>query len=165
MGGNRAVAEGLMKLAGDLGATLKPNSARRGRRDRETAPSRACGSAAGVVPYDRVISNMDAVRTYRELVGGEVGRAYEKRSCFEPACSGVVLYLGLNKRYDHLAHHDFVFSRAPRRKVRRDLPQGRAGAGPDRLSRGTQRHRPVGRARGRRGALRAGPHAVPPPAP
>jgi len=24
-----------------------------------------------------------------------------------------VLYLGLNKRYDHLAHHDFVFSRDP----------------------------------------------------
>ena len=55
---------------------------------------------------------MDSVRTYRELVGGDVGKAYEKKS-FEPACSGVVLYLGLNKRYEHLNHHDFVFSRDP----------------------------------------------------
>jgi len=31
----------------------------------------------------------------------------------KPACSGVVLYLGLSKRYDHLLHHDFVFSRDP----------------------------------------------------
>jgi diapolycopene oxygenase len=50
------------------------------------------------------------VRTYRELVGGELGAKALKRN-FEPACSGVVLYLGLSKRYEHLAHHDFVFSR------------------------------------------------------
>jgi phytoene dehydrogenase-like protein len=53
---------------------------------------------------------MDAIRTYGELVGGDVGRTYQKKG-YEPACSGVVLYLGLNKRYDHLAHHCFVFSR------------------------------------------------------
>ncbi|MEE8630349.1 MAG: phytoene desaturase family protein [Methylobacterium ajmalii] len=111
MGGTRAVAEGLMKLAGDLGATLKPNSDVEGVAI-ENGAVKGVRVGGGVVPYDRVISNMDAVRTYRELVGGEVGRSYEKRS-FEPACSGVVLYLGLNKRYDHLAHHDFVFSRDP----------------------------------------------------
>jgi phytoene desaturase len=53
---------------------------------------------------------MDAIRTYKELVGGDTGRKYAKKG-FEPACSGVVLYLGLRKRYDHLAHHCFVFSR------------------------------------------------------
>jgi diapolycopene oxygenase len=31
----------------------------------------------------------------------------------EPACSGVVLYLGLRERYEHLLHHNFVFSRDP----------------------------------------------------
>jgi diapolycopene oxygenase len=30
---------------------------------------------------------------------------------YEPACSGVVLYLGLKERYEHIAHHNFVFSR------------------------------------------------------
>ena len=40
-------------------------------------------------------------------------RRFERRRSYEPACSGVVLYLGLNKRYEHLAHHDFVFSRDP----------------------------------------------------
>jgi diapolycopene oxygenase len=41
-----------------------------------------------------------------------VARRYDRKG-YEPACSGVVLYLGLSRRYEHLAHHDFVFSRDP----------------------------------------------------
>ncbi len=58
-----------------------------------------------------------SVRTHREL--RERDRTYTPRSefenarAYEPACSGVVLYLGLKKAYDHLLHHDFVFSRDP----------------------------------------------------
>lgn len=58
-----------------------------------------------------VVSNMDAVRTYRDLIGGSVATRFERRRRYEPACSGVVLYLGLSRRYDHLLHHSFVFSR------------------------------------------------------
>ena len=54
---------------------------------------------------------MDAVRTHRELIGGEIGRRFGARRNYEPACSGVVLYLGLKQRYEHIAHHNFVFSR------------------------------------------------------
>ncbi len=36
-----------------------------------------------------------------------------KRRRYEPACSGVVLYLGLKRRYKQLLHHNFVFSRDP----------------------------------------------------
>ena len=111
MGGTRAVAEALAKLAGELGATLKPASEVTGLAIENGAVT-GLRTRAGTTPYDAVISNMDSVRTYRELVGGEVGKAYEKKS-FEPACSGVVLYLGLNRRYEHLNHHDFVFSRDP----------------------------------------------------
>ena len=56
---------------------------------------------------------MDAVRTYKELVGGKPAESFGKRWKREPACSGVVLYLGLDRAYEHLAHHDFVFSRDP----------------------------------------------------
>ena len=45
---------------------------------------------------------------------GAVGTRFEQHRRYEPACSGVVLYLGLKKRYEHLAHHDFVFSRDPK---------------------------------------------------
>ncbi len=36
-----------------------------------------------------------------------------KRRRYEPACSGVVLYLGLKRQYEQLLHHNFVFSRDP----------------------------------------------------
>jgi phytoene desaturase len=62
-----------------------------------------------------VVSNMDSVRTHRELLGGRFQDAFEppRRASREPACSGVVLYLGLDRAYEHLAHHSFVFSRDP----------------------------------------------------
>src|SRR5690606_26095852 len=49
--------------------------------------------------------------------GGRAGdkdalhRQREIAARYEPACSGVVLYLGLNRRYEHLAHHNFLFSK------------------------------------------------------
>ena len=113
VGGTRAVAEGLAKLAENLGAELRPGVEVTGLDLRGGAGGQ---HVAGVVangetiPFDAVISNMDAIRTYKELVPGKVARKYERKG-FQPACSGVVLYLGLNKRYDHVAHHDFVFSR------------------------------------------------------
>jgi diapolycopene oxygenase len=109
-GGTRAVAEGLAKLAGELGADLRTGVDVTGFEVENNA-IRAVKTAAGErIACDAVISNMDAIRTYRELVGGEAGQRYVRRKV-EPACSGVVLYLGLKRRYEHLAHHCFVFSR------------------------------------------------------
>jgi phytoene desaturase len=109
VGGTRAVAEGLARLAADLGADLRPNCEVTGF-DIEAGAITGVRLGAERIACDAVISNMDAIRTYTDLVGGESGRKYAKKG-FEPACSGVVLYLGLNRRYDHLAHHCFVFSR------------------------------------------------------
>jgi phytoene desaturase len=112
MGGTRAVAEALAKLATELGATIKIDSDVASLRIENGEVTGLALASGDVVAYDNVISNMDSIRTYRELVGGEVGEQYARKD-FEPACSGVVLYLGLNKRYDHILHHDFVFSRDP----------------------------------------------------
>jgi diapolycopene oxygenase len=109
MGGTRAVADGLASLARDLGAepvagVEVTGIVRDGRR--AVGVTTADG---GFHEADAVVSNMDAVRTYQEFVGEDLGRRYRRKH--EPACSGVVLYLGLSRRYEHLAHHDFVFSR------------------------------------------------------
>src|SRR3712207_2056494 len=104
MGGTRAVAEALAKLATELGATIKTDSDVASLRIENGAVTGLVLADGNAVAYDSVISNMDSIRTYRELVGGEVGEHYARKD-FEPACSGVVLYLGLKERYDHLLHH------------------------------------------------------------
>jgi phytoene desaturase len=113
IGGTRAVPVALEKLARELGVEFRLN----------TGISRIIADAGRVIEIETdtgervkisaVVSNMDSVRTMRELVGGAPAQKFAKRWKREPACSGVVLYLGLDRAYDHLAHHDFVFSRDP----------------------------------------------------
>jgi diapolycopene oxygenase len=113
MGGTRAVPEALVRLGRELGVVYHTST------EVESLMT-AGGAITGIKitdgeehSFDAVVSNEDAVRTYRELLGGKVAEKFDSRRKYEPACSGVVLYLGLNRRYEHLAHHDFVFSRDP----------------------------------------------------
>ena len=113
MGGTRAVPEALERLAGDLGVDIRTGT---GVRQVHAEGGRAVAvetDRGERIPVSAVVSNMDAVRTYRELVGGAPAKRFGKRRQYEPACSGVVFYLGLDRGYDHLLHHDFVFSRDP----------------------------------------------------
>lgn len=117
-GGTRAVPESLAKLAGELGVELRPNcGVKRLLLDDAGNEIRGVETDSGeIIELAAVVSNADSVRTHRELVNGAAPRAvrrFEKRRGYEPACSGVVLYLGLKRAYDHLLHHDFVFSRDP----------------------------------------------------
>jgi phytoene desaturase len=110
-GGTRAVPEALERLARSLGVEIRTRTPV-SRIVVEGGRAVAVETGAGErLPVSAVVSNMDAVRTYRELLGGAPAERFEKRRSYEPACSGVVLYLGLDRAYDHLAHHDFVFSR------------------------------------------------------
>jgi phytoene desaturase len=113
MGGTGAVPRALAKLATELGVEFRTNV-------KVEKILQSGGEVTGLRTADGeeialggVVSNCDSVRTHRELVGGPAAAAFARRRSYEPACSGVVLYLGLNKRYEHLAHHDFVFSRDP----------------------------------------------------
>ncbi len=113
MGGTRAVPEALVKLGRELGVEYHTSTEVEQlhvENNRITGLTTATGRRYS---FDAVVSNEDAVRTYRELLGGKIADKFNRQREYEPACSGVVLYLGLNKRYDHLAHHDFVFSRDP----------------------------------------------------
>ncbi|EYD70448.1 phytoene desaturase family protein [Limimaricola hongkongensis] len=113
MGGTRAVPLALMRLAESLGVEIRTGCGV-SRIEVEQGRARAIVTEEGErVAVDRVVSNMDSVRTYAELVGGEPAVEFAKSRRREAACSGVVLYLGLNERYEHLAHHNFVFSRDP----------------------------------------------------
>jgi phytoene desaturase len=131
-GGIRAVPEALRRLALDLGVEI-----------REETPVRRIlmgsdGAVAGVeteagerVPLAAVVSNCDSVRTHRELLAGQpAARRFERRRRYEPACSGVVLYLGLDRAYPHLLHHNFVFSHDPEEEFAAIYRRGEPAADP-----------------------------------
>lgn len=114
VGGTRAVPEALTRLASELGVEIRTNC------DVDTIETIG-GAVVGVkltsgetLACDRVVSNCDSVRTHRELLRNHAQpTSLTRKRDIEPACSGVVLYLGLRERYEHLLHHNFVFSRDP----------------------------------------------------
>lgn len=114
IGGTRAVPLALARLAQELGVDIRTQA----HVSRIlTGPQGVTGvtlQSGETIPLAAVVSNRDAVRTFTELLPDHpASRPYRKTKDFEPACSGVVLYLGLRQRYDHLCHHNFVFSKDP----------------------------------------------------
>ena len=129
-GGTRAVAEALVRLGTDLGVRYETGV---GIRRIRTEADRVTGietESGQTVPVAAVVSNMDSVRTYRELVGGVPAQRFARERKREPACSGVVLYLGLDRAYDHLLHHNFVFSRDPKAEFADIYDRGEPAADP-----------------------------------
>ena len=114
IGGTRSVPEGLAKLARELGVDIK-TQVDVASIDSDGKSVRGVTTTTGEkYEFDAVVSNCDAVRTHRELMKGtSTVKKFEKRRSYEPACSGIVLYLGLKERYDHILHHNFVFSKDP----------------------------------------------------
>jgi len=137
VGGTRAVPEGLVKLGRELGVVFHEDTdvvrILTSGDDQNIHPGKVTGlvTAAGkAYQFDAVVSNSDSVRTHRELLGGVAAREFEHKRAYEPACSGVVLYLGLKKRYEHLAHHNFVFSRDPHEEFQAIYDKGEVAPDP-----------------------------------
>ena len=117
-GGTRAVPEALVRLGEELGVEYRTEcGVRRVLTEDDGKRVRGVETDSGeVVELAALVSNADSARTHRELLQEQAPRAaarFENRRTYEAACSGVVLYLGLDKRYEHLLHHDFVFSADP----------------------------------------------------
>lgn len=130
MGGTRAVPLALARLAAELGVEIRLNTSVE-RINTENGEVRGVITGTGEsIPLAAIISNGDSVRTHKELLSATSAEvAFMKRRHLEAACSGVVLYLGLNKRYEHLAHHNFVFSRDPHEEF--DFIYNRGEPAPD----------------------------------
>jgi diapolycopene oxygenase len=108
-GGLYNIAVGLLRLINELGIAVRLNS--------EVTEVRKLGDrVTGLVtkdgtfhPADIIVSNMEVLPAYEKLLHEDntFMRSLDK---FEPACSGLVLELGLDCQYPRLAHHNFFFS-------------------------------------------------------
>ncbi len=113
MGGTRMVARALERLADEMGIEKILG-------EKVAKIEQADGRVTGVTLFDgrtieadAVVSNCDVQRTLKDLVGTPAALAEAKKVSrkYTPACSGIVLYLGLDRQYEQLAHHNFYFSK------------------------------------------------------
>ncbi|PPA70627.1 phytoene desaturase family protein [Jeotgalibacillus proteolyticus] len=67
---------------------------------------------------DVVVSNLEAIPAYRTLVSSNQAKKEAKKlnKTFIPSVSGLVLLLGTNRKYENLKHHNFFFSKDPKRE-------------------------------------------------
>jgi phytoene desaturase len=131
-GGTRAIPEALFNLALELGVEFHLRTGVKSiLLDHMGGVEGVETSSGDRVALAAVVSNADSVRTHCELLSGTRAAArFEARRRYEPACSGVVLYLGLERRYDHLLHHNFVFSRDPHAEFHAIYHEGQPAADP-----------------------------------
>lgn len=118
-GGMSNLARGLGRLLDELGVEVRLGTEivrleKHGANDGSNGARRVgdvITAGGGRIEADVVVSNMEVVPAYRHLLGEEPEfvRKLEKR--LAPACSGLVLDLGLDRQYPQLAHHNFFFSR------------------------------------------------------
>lgn len=109
-GGLYNLALGLQKLAGEVGVRFHFNSEiehiEHGAR--EVSGVRVRGEKE-LHKADFIVSNMEVIPAYKDLLK-EDESFMESLEKFEPACSGIVIHLGVNRVYPQLAHHNFFYS-------------------------------------------------------
>lgn len=112
-GGLYGLAEGLEELLEELGVDIHKNSEVVDLITKGDQITRIRLENGKVRKGDIFISNMEVIPTYRDLLdrNERLIERYEKK--FEPACSGLVLHLGVDRKYDQLEHHNFFFSKDP----------------------------------------------------
>lgn len=109
-GGTHKLAEGLTKLAEEIGVQLHTGQGvvrAHTLNGQLTAIELEDGRLRSA---DYFVSNMEVIPFYQKMVEADdqfVDKLVEK---YEPASSGFVLHLGVNKEYPALGHHNFFFS-------------------------------------------------------
>lgn len=112
MGGMYGLAQGLERLMRELGVEINLK-AEVARIRLSPDGSSACGiqlSDGTKIDADHVVSNMEVVPAYKRLLPEDPAFIRKLEKQLEPTCSGLVIDIGLDRKYPQLAHHNFIFS-------------------------------------------------------
>jgi diapolycopene oxygenase len=127
-GGLYEIAKGLGRLMDELGVKVLLNSPVK-------EITRTNGMVTGVRTDDGtlheadiIVSNIEFIPFHRQLLGTDEATVRRMEKRLEPACSGIIMELGLDRTYPQLAHHNFFFSTDQKKHFRsvfkkHELPQ------------------------------------------
>lgn len=122
-GGMHHLGNALAKLADEIGVQLHMNK-KVVKFDTEKRRVTAAHLDDGTkLEADYFVSNMEVIPAYEELTREKESYTTKLRDKFEPASSGLVLHLGVNKQYPQLAHHNFFFADDMKRQMKRIFKQ------------------------------------------
>lgn len=112
IGGCGAVTEAMARVARELGADVRLDEP---VEEVLFAGRRAVGvrTAQGVYPADAVVINADFAHAMARLVPDRLRRRWTDRTIAAKrySCSTFMLYLGIEGRHEHLAHHTIFMAR------------------------------------------------------
>ena len=103
-GGMHQLAKALERLCGELGVTIRYGADVVALEKEEGRVRAAVLATAERVTAERFVANSDLPYTYERLLGEPLPGIDDKRF----SCSVVLLYLGVDRTYPHLEHHNFV---------------------------------------------------------
>jgi len=111
VGGCGALSRSMAGIAASQGAEIKTGEAVTEIVWKGKRPS-AVKTAQGEYPCDALVVNGDFARTIRRLVPDKLRKRWSDRKLGKAqySCSTFMLYLGLEGRYDHVAHHTVYLS-------------------------------------------------------
>jgi diapolycopene oxygenase len=110
-GGMYNLARGLRRLMDELGVAVSLDCEVTGIKTTQQHADGVELADGRFVPADVVVSNMEVIPAYERLLGEKGAMMSKYRRTYEPACSGLVVHLGVDKQYDLLRHHNFFFAR------------------------------------------------------
>lgn len=112
-GGMYNLAIGMGKLAEELGVKIQLNS-EVSRIDYKDDQASAVQLKNGqTLAADIIVSNMEVIPAGRELLQ-QSEKQLKGLQRFAPSCSGLVMHLGVDRIYEQLAHHNFLYSDNPK---------------------------------------------------
>lgn len=111
-GGLYRIAEALYELAIKLGVDFTFSSEVNSITIENKKVKQIVLKTGSVIACDLLFSNSDATETLVKLLpdGTISQRKKEKQKNIEPSCSGFVLLLGCNRKWENLIHHNIFFS-------------------------------------------------------
>jgi phytoene desaturase len=116
-GGMYRIVEAMERLARELGVKIATGCKIRAIRV-EDGLAVGAETVEGIpLQADIVVSNVDLPTTYRDLLPAPARGSFSERKLerFRYTSSAYLLYLGLDRAYDHLLHHNVILSGDARR--------------------------------------------------
>ncbi len=110
-GGMDGIAKAIVNLGEELGVHFHTDSEVVKLHHKDEVIYAAELADGTKIEADYFVSNMEVIPAYEKLLDEEDYLLEDLEEQFEPAASGLVLHLGVEGEYPHLAHHNFFFSK------------------------------------------------------